>query len=383
MDSKICKVAREWASVSQPAELDLLRTLAQIPSPSHHEERRAAFVADWLRRAGADDVEIDELNNVICHINDDGRRPLLVFAAHIDVAFDDTDFLPLTEDENGRIHCPGIGDDTANLCNLLFATRYVIEHEVDFGEVGVLVVANSCEEGLGNLDGTKHLFATYGERIRAFRSFDGYVGQCTNDAVGSHRFQISCETPGGHSFVDFGSRNAVKELCDLIEDLYAIEPPAEPKTTYNVGAIEGGTTVNSIPAHAQMLFEFRSSSNSSLLGLREKLDALVAVHQSEEVRFEVEVLGVRPGNGDVDEGKLAELTAMNDEAIREMLGVEPDHSPFSTDSNVPLSLGIPANTIGTIHGENPHTYDEWLDSASLEAGLALVTALMLSCAAGA
>lgn len=337
-------------------------------------------MADWLRRAGARHVDIDEMNNVVCHINDDGARPLLVFAAHLDVAFDDTDFLPLQEGEQGRIHCPGIGDDTANLCNLLFATHHVIERGVDFGGMGVLVVANSCEEGLGNLDGTKRLFAEYGNRIRAFRSFDGYVGQCTNNAVGSHRFLISCETPGGHSFVDFGNRNAIKELCDLIEDLYRIEVPTGAGTTYNVGTIEGGTTVNSIPAHAQMLYEYRSSSNAALLAMKQNLEATVAARQREDVRFDVRTLGVRPGNGSVDPEALAKLTSEDDDAIREMLGVEPDHAPFSTDSNIPLSLGIPANTIGTIYGENPHTYDEWLDTGSLEAGLALVTALMLSCA---
>jgi len=295
----------------------------------------------------------------------------------MDIAFDDTGALPLEEEDGGRVlRAPGVGDNTANLTNLLMATKYLLTNSVAT-EHSVLVVANSCEEGLGNLDGTKALFQRYGNRITEYRSFDGYFGQCTNDAVGSHRFRISCKTTGGHSFVDFGNLSAIKVLADVIEGLYEVELPLGPKTTFNIGTIAGGTTINSIAESADMLYEYRSSLDSSLEYMRLYLDEILARYSGPEVTIELKTLGIRPGNGELDNEIINEFTEKSDDAIREILDMEPDHSPFSTDSNIPLSMGIAANTIGTVRGGSPHTYEEWIETKSLESGLALVLALML------
>ena len=201
---------------------ELLCTLGQIPSPTGEEDRRAVFCRDWLLAQGAEQVTMDEAKNVICPIGDDGAGDLVVFAAHTDVVFPDRDPLPMEERE-GRLYAPGIGDDTANLVNLLLAARYLIRNHVPT-TCGLLIVANSCEEGLGNLKGTKALFARYGSRIRAFYSFDLYLPLCCHTAVGSYRYRVTCKTRGGHSYGDFGRPSAVRILCGLV-DHRQLHPP--------------------------------------------------------------------------------------------------------------------------------------------------------------
>ena len=140
----------------------------------------------------------------------------------------------------------------------------------------MLVVANACEEGLGNLDGTKALFAKYGTRIQGFYSFDIYMPLCCSSAVGSYRYKITCKTPGGHSYANFGDPSAIQLLCGLVNELYQIQPPVRSRTTYNVGRIEGGTTVNSIAQQASMLYEFRSTAQDCLEEMEEKFRRAVA-----------------------------------------------------------------------------------------------------------
>ena len=169
MNQTIKSIAEEYAEAHFAEACDLLRTLGRIPAPTRREEKRAAFVRDWLLAQGAADVEIDDAKNVICRIGPQ-TGDLVVFAAHTDVVFPDLDPLPMRE-EGGRLYAPGIGDDTANLVNLLLGAKYLLRHPPQ-GDSGFLIVANACEEGLGNLDGTKALFARYGDRIKAFYSFD-------------------------------------------------------------------------------------------------------------------------------------------------------------------------------------------------------------------
>ena len=237
MDPKIREIAEQYAEGCYGEQCELLRTLGRIPAPTRQEDLRAAFCRDWLLARGAKDLYIDEAKNVVCPIGpQDGE--LVVFAAHTDVVFPDLEPLPMTE-ADGRLYAPGIGDDTANLVNLLLAAGYLLQTGLT-GRRGLLVVANACEEGLGNLDGTKALFAAYGDRIKAFYSFDCTMPQCICRAVGSYRYRVTCRTQGGHSYGAFGAPNAIELLCRLVEKLYAIEPPKGEKTTYNVGRFEGG-----------------------------------------------------------------------------------------------------------------------------------------------
>ncbi len=376
MDDTLRDLVHGYAQSAHEEELELLRALARIPAPSHHEERRASFVAAWLRSHGANNVQVDEAKNVICLIGDPNARELVAFAAHTDVVFDDTDELPLSECD-GKLFAPGVGDDTANLVGLLMAASWLLAHpEVVPQGLGVLVVANSCEEGLGNLDGTRALFQAYGQRIREFTSFDLYLPQCISTAVGSHRFRITVHTQGGHSYHDFGRPNAIAELCSLVHGLYQLKLPDD-TLTYNVGRFEGGTTVNSIAAEASMLFEYRSTSERALAHMHTLLDEVVQSHRRDGVDISIETIGIRPGSAEASEA-LQHLTERNLDIIRSITGCEPDQSPASTDANIPLSLGIPANTIGAVSGALLHTRDEWIDARSLETGLEVILASMLS-----
>lgn len=378
LNETIKNKAAAYAESVRDEQLSLLKTLGAIPAPSHQEDMRAAFVRDWFKTNGLSDAHIDTAKNVIAPYGCEGKDEYVVFAAHTDVVFPDTEPLPLREDAE-KLYAPGIGDDTANLVNLLLAARYVAQNHIAF-PFGILFVANACEEGLGNLDGTKALFTAYGRKIKAFYSFDGYLPQCTNCSVGSYRYRISCDTEGGHSYLNFGRTNAIEILCRLVEELYKVEVPTEEKTTYNVGVIEGGSTVNSIAQHASMLYEFRSPSQKCLEDMETKFNAAVDSVRADDREIKVELLGVRPGNGPIDKKQLQAFTEGSDDVIRAFYDGEVDHQPFSTDSNIPLSIGIPGNTIGTVSGDLAHTRAEWIDKASLTTGLSIALALMLRAA---
>ncbi len=374
MKQTIKQTAAAYAAASLEEAKALLRTLGRIPAPSHQEDQRAAFCRDWFLAQGAEDVTIDDQKNVILKLGpQDGD--LTVFQAHTDVVFPDLDPLSMRE-EDGRLYAPGIGDDTANLVNLMLAARYFLR-EKKTPKNGFLIVANSCEEGLGNLDGTKAVFAAYGDRIKAFYSFDCYLPECCDSAVGSWRYQITCKTQGGHSYGDFGRPNAIAILCRLVDTLYRQETPKEAWTTYNVGRIEGGTTVNSIAQEASLLYEFRSSSQECLAVMERQFREILQSCENLGGELTVELLGVRPGIGPVEPAALRRFTEQSDAVIRACTGETPKHMPASTDSNIPLSLGIAANTIGTVRGGGAHTREEWVELDSLRDGIQIVLCLML------
>ena len=382
MNQKTRALVSAYAEECYEEELELLRTLARIPAPSGHEERRAEFIRDWWLAQGAPvgAVRVDDAKNVILSLPagphaeaDDG---IVVFAAHTDVVFPDTEPLPLAESEE-RLLAPGVGDDTANLVGVMLAGRYLLRHHVPLDRP-MLVVANSCEEGLGNLAGTRELFSHYAGRVKEFTSFDLYLGMHVVSAVGSHRWKVTCHTQGGHSWEDFGRDNAIEALCSFIEDLYALDLPKEAKTTINVGRFVGGTTVNSIAEEASVLVEYRSASEECLEQMYGKFVVLVEEHLKEKTRIDVRLIGRRPASGErVPEGQ-ASLIARTDEILRELGGVDRViHQESSTDANIPFSLGIPAHTVGAVEGDLLHTREEWIEKESLRRGLAVILALML------
>ena len=363
-------------SIAQEAH-DLLVELARIPAPSHDEGRRAAFVKEWFSEQGIPS-EIDAAKNVVSSYAADTFDKLAVFAAHTDIVFPDTEPLDVHESD-GRIWAPGVGDDTACLICLLLAYRELL-HRIQVGELApvraIMVAANSCEEGLGNLDGTKALFARIAGRVETYVSLDGYAPFVVDEPVGSHRWRVTCTTPGGHSYSNFGSPNAIAELAAFIGDFYALRKPDEHLITINVGHIEGGTTINSIAQHAEALIEYRSTSEQCLSVMRERLDDLIATRTAGSVRFDLELLGIRPGMGSVDAEAHERLLKTCEDAVGRTLGMEPCRNSSSTDANVPLSLGIAAATVGVISGAGAHTREEWLDAASLAPGVDCALALM-------
>lgn len=352
---------------------DLLCELAQIPAPSNHEQLRADFCLNWLHSHGASNAYIDSALNVIYPIGDTGANDLMVFMAHSDVVFPDTAPLPLTV-EKGRIFCPGVGDDTANAVALLTAAGYIAEHQLAAKNCGVLLVINSGEEGLGNLKGSRRIMADFGHRVKEFITFDGNATAIVNKAVGSRRYRVTVTTDGGHSYARFGAPNAIAQLSQLIARLYELEVPPIGKTTYNVGLISGGTSVNTIAQKAEMLFEFRSDEREGLAIMQQNFDRIVEGFRANGVQIDIEVVGDRPCGLSVDNSPLVDRATR---AVEAHYGFTPHTAPGSTDCNVPLSMGIPAICPGCVLGSGAHTREEYVEIDSLLPGIKVAFDLIL------
>ncbi len=362
-------------SHAQEAE-ELLIELAQIPAPSHHEEKRAAFCKKWLERQGAKGVYMDEALNVIYPVGNLSGS-LTVYMAHSDVVFPDPEPLPLKMDEE-RIYCPGIGDDTANAVALLMAAKYIAENNLTPKKGGLLLIVNACEEGLGNLKGSKKIVGDFGDRIREFISFDTYPQKITDRAVGSKRYRIEITTEGGHSYAHFGNRNAIACLASFIDDLYGVQVPSLGKTTYNVGLIQGGTSVNTIAQQAEMLYEFRSDERESLAMMEEHLNKILEAHRAKGLEISMTLLGDRPCSGDVPKEAHEALRARTLQAVERSFGITPKFTASSTDCNVALAMGIPAVCTGCILGDKLHTREEYIERSSILPGLKLSFEMILS-----
>lgn len=360
----------------QQEAFDLLLELAQIPAPSNHEEKRAAFCRQWLEEQGAQGVYIDDALNVIYPIGCTDSNPLTVYMAHSDVVFPDTEPLPLKM-ENSKILCPGVGDDTANVAALLMTAKYIAQNGLQTGGEGVLLVINSGEEGLGNLKGSRRIVQDFGSRIREFISLDGGIGSCVVKAVGSKRYRVAVRTEGGHSYGAFGNRNAIAYLASLIDTLYTMKVPPKGKTTYNVGTISGGTSVNTIAQYAEMLYEFRSDERESLEIMEKHFDAAIDFYRAKGIEVEVELLGERPCSGEVDKAREEKLMQRAAQASKRHADVEMTFHAGSTDCNIPLSMGIPAICTGCYVGGGAHTREEWVQIDSLLPGLKIAFELVL------
>jgi len=363
-----------FAKEHQKEALELLIELARIPAPSNHEEKRAAFCKAWLEKQGAASVYIDEALNVIWSVGDDGQKPLCVFMAHSDVVFPDTDELPLRT-EDGRVYCPGVGDDTANLVALLMAAKFVAVNKLLPQDCGILFVVDSGEEGLGNLKGSRAIVEAFGDRIREFVTFDCYAEGMAVNTVGSRRYRIAVETEGGHSLMNFGRPNAIARLSAIIDTLYDYEVPKAGLNTYNVGVISGGTSVNTIAQHAEMLFEMRSDTRASLTEMDDHLMAVLDRAREAGVTVTAELIGDRPCAGEVDPDRQAALVQRAKAAIESAFGFVPTTGAASTDCNIPMAVGIPSVCVGCTQGKGMHTREEYIEIKSIEPGIA--TALLM------
>lgn len=356
--------------------IDLLIELAQIPAPSNHEEKRAAFCKDWFKTQGCKNVYIDEALNVIWPIGVTNDNPVAVIMAHSDVVFPDTTPLPLAIAE-GKIHCPGIIDDTANAVALMMAAKYIAQNNLQPKGMGVLLVVNSGEEGLGNLKGSRQIVKDFEGRIKEFISFDDKNSHGVNTAVGSKRYEIEVTTEGGHSFNDFGNRNSIAQLASIINKLYDVTLPPKGKTTYNVGLISGGTSVNTIAQQAKMLFEFRSDERDSLSYMESYLQSVISDFREKGLDISVNLVGDRPCGIEIEQTKQQALESRAQDANKKYYGTAIDFGPGSTDCNIPLSFGIPSICIGCCYGQGAHTREEWMDIDSLDGGIKVAFEMIL------
>lgn len=352
---------------------ELLCTLSKIPAPSNDEGLRAEFIKLWLENIGASGVYIDDALNVIYSVGDKDA-PTCIFMAHSDVVFPDKTELPL-EVRDGRIYCPGVGDDTAHIVSMLMVIKDIVKNNLRPKGKRILFVINSGEEGLGNLKGCRRIMEDFGKNTAEFVTFDGALPHLHRDPVGSKRFNVEVKTRGGHSYQDFGGKNAIACLSQLICEYYKTEVPADSKTTYNVGTVTGGTSVNTIAQSASALFEYRSDKKSGLDYMQSRFDAIIEKYK-DEFDITVTVVGDRPCANGVDRTAHDILCDRAASAVRSVCG-DAQFIPGSTDCNIPASMGIPAVCVPCVVTFGAHTRGEYVEIDSIDGGIEIARKLIM------
>ena len=342
-------------------------TLTEVPAPPFKEDKRAEVFASMLRDLKLDSIWIDEVGNVLGLIHGTRRNRVVALDAHLDTVFPEGTDVKV-EIRGDTLYAPGIGDDTRGLAMLLSVVRALNASKIQI-ESDVLLVGSVGEEGLGDLRGVKHLFRDGGPRIDSWISIDGgAVGRVNNKGLGSKRYKVTYIGPGGHSWGAFGLVNphhalgaAIKIFSDAADGFTSDGA----RTSYNIGRIGGGTSVNSIPFESWMEVDMRSVDPARLDSLdqiflasvREALDWQNGMSRlGDSLNVEIEMIGSRP-SGEMPESTPVVQRAMSATAL---MGKRPSLTRGSTNSNIPISMGIPAVTIGRGgRGQNAHSLDEW------------------------
>lgn len=366
-----------WCESQYGEHISLLKELASIPAPSHQEDARAEFIRSWLCSIGAENVTIDEAKNVVFPYCCTENAKYFLCTAHTDVVFPDTTPLPVRE-EDGRLYAPGVGDDTANVAALMLCIKFLLTHPGIY-TTPTLFVFNSCEEGLGNLKGIRQIMADHCGRIEEMVSLDLQSDSIITRAVGSCRWEIQVTTVGGHSYGDFGNASAIARLSELVCALYRQPVPqkANTKTTFNVGTISGGTSVNTVAQNASMTYEYRSDDLDCLRIMEDQFQQILTSCRQPDAEYTVKSIGNRPCGMEIDAERHSQLIRRCRDAIGSVYPGEPVLCSGSTDANIPLSLGIPAVTFGLYQGGGAHTRQEYVKVDSLTPGLQIALQFLL------
>jgi acetylornithine deacetylase/succinyl-diaminopimelate desuccinylase-like protein len=351
---------------AEPQTLEDQVRLCEVEAPPFKETKRGVLFAQMLREAGLTNIRTDSVGNVLGELAGAQARPHLLFAAHLDTVFPEGTDVTVKR-EGTLMRGPGIGDDCRGLAVVLAVARTMVKNGVKTPGT-ITFVGNVGEEGLGDLRGVKYLFNEgLKGRVDRFVSIDGTGLGITNVAVGSLRYRVTFKGPGGHSFGAFGLSNPMHALGRAIATISNFDVPKEPKTTFNVGRVGGGTSVNSIPFEAWMEVDMRSSDAPSLQALDARFNKAVddAV-RDEDGRWNLRVLSVdkalvgnRPAGQTAAESPIVRAAV----SVSRVLGLPVSLDEGSTDSNYPMSLGIPAITIdGGGRGTDAHALSETFDS---------------------
>jgi acetylornithine deacetylase/succinyl-diaminopimelate desuccinylase-like protein len=344
--------------------------LCEIPSPPFKEAARGNAYKAAFEKVGLRNVRIDAIGNVIGERPGTGGGPTVVIAGHLDTVFPEGTDVKVKK-EGTRLTGRGIGDDCRGLTVVLSAARALQASNIQTPGT-IIFVGNVGEEGAGNLRGTRHLFATeLAGKIDYFISVDGTGGDITSRAVGSNRYRVTYKGRGGHSYGAFGNPNPAHALGRAMAVIADLQVPTSPKTTFNVGVIKGGTSVNSIPFDASMDVDLRSESATALATLDGQLQralrrALAAENgrwpaAKDKLSLVIDTVGIRPAGSQPDTVRI--VRAARDAA--RALGWTPVLGASSTDANVPIGLGLPGITIdGGGSGGGAHGLDEWYDDGA-------------------
>jgi tripeptide aminopeptidase len=353
--------------------LNLACTIQAIPAPTFNEIQRASYFMEQFRALGLHDIENDATGNVLARLPGSAKgsaRPLVI-SAHMDTVHPMETPLGVRRLED-RISGPGIGDNAMGLAAILGLCRLLIEKEARLpGDLWLAI--NVGEEGLGDLRGIQAVVNRFGAGPLAYLVVEGMgLGTILNRGLGVERYRISMQTPGGHSWVDYGRPSAIHELSGLVTRLAAMPLPQRPCTTLNVGVIHGGTSVNTIAAQAYLELDLRSEDGTALANLIKEVHSLVQAVQKPNVRVSIERIGKRLA------GNLPPhhpLVMLGQEVLSD-LGIEAHLDIASTDANLPLSRGYPSICVGITYGNHAHSPDEYILTGPVAQGMAQIYLLV-------
>ncbi len=351
---------------SAQAHLSEVEAIAAIPAPSFEEHDRAVHVSRRFREVGLSDVTVDEVDNARGILRGGAQHPHVLLAAHLDTVYPRDAHQPPRR-SGSQLVGSSVRDNSPGVAALITLAAA-------FGETGARpagtleFVSTSGEEGLGDLRGIRHRLRPQEARPDSVLVVDGRLGQIVHQGIAVKRFAVRFEAEGGHSWGEFGAPSAIHHIASLIHALSQTSVPSDPKTTYNVGVIRGGTSVNAIASFAEIQVDFRSVETRWVDNLSAQLEKLAKAEEQKGVRTSITIIGDRPG------GRIAAdhpLLAAVQEAHRAH-GIETRLAAGSTDANIPLALGIPCVSMGVSRGGRTHSPGEWLDTTSLLPGLHLL-----------
>ena len=351
------------AHSTQTELLDLLTQICETPAPTFKEQKRAALIAGFFEQAGLK-PQTDEVGNVIARVaGGTGERILL--AAHLDTVFSE-DIIKVSS-KDGKLTAPGIGDNSASLAILIHYLNHLPEKRPR-----LVVAATVGEEGIGDLYGMRELMRAYKHEVDKVIAVDGHLGTVVDQAVGSKRFEVSIHAKGGHSWGDFPSPSATHTLADMVHALTRMNVPREPRSSFNIGQLSGGTSINAIAQEARFNLDLRSLDPKVLGELeRETKSRLLKVGRQHGVSYDLQQIGERPAAKSDNH----ELVTKAKEVLNE-LGITARTAASSTDANIPMSLGIPAIAFGVYKGGDAHRLSEWLAPDSLSTGCKALKSLL-------
>jgi tripeptide aminopeptidase len=377
------RAAMEWFASHRAWIDDEQARLTEIPAPSFEESERAAAVKVLLSAVGLE-VSTDKAGNVIGLLRGESDKELVILSAHLDTVFPAGTDVKVHRDKS-RMTAPGISDNGAGLVALVAVARALHEARIQPRRT-ILFVADVGEEGEGNLRGMRALLDAYRERLKAVIVLDGSsIDHVTTKALASRRVEVVITGPGGHSWSDFGIPNPINALVRGSVRFINTRVPSSPRTTYNLGQIEGGTSVNSIPHEARLKVDLRSEGDDELIRLESALRDCIAAGIRDEMEtardrskgkleWKLDLLGSRPGGELASNSPLLATLRAADEAVHNQSRLE----RASTDANIPLSLGIEAIAIGAGgNGGGAHSLQEWYESDGREIGLQRVLLTLL------
>lgn len=343
---------------------DLACAIQQIPSPTFSEGERASWLREKFTAEGLQEVEIDPTGNLFGRVPGQASNHPLVVSAHLDTVFPRQTDLSLKKIP-GQIYGPGIGDNSLGLAGL-FGLLWMLRETNTQLPGDLWLVANVCEEGLGDLKGMRAVVQRFGRAPIAYLILEGMgLGEVFHRGLGVRRYRITIRTAGGHSWIDYGQPSAIHQMASLISQLTALPLPSDPRTSLNVGVIAGGTSINTIAAEAHLELDLRSESVETLAWLARQVEDLVHKANRNGVECEAGVIGQRPAGEIPANHPLVTLSR----SVLQELGISSRLGIGSTDANIPLNQGLPAVCIGLTHGGGAHTLDEFIRTRPLSKGI--------------